>query len=162
MGSPVSPVVANLYMEEVERKALASFLGATPSHWFRYVDDTWVKIQTHEVEAFTDHIHTVVSNIKFTREDVKDNVLAFLDCAVHLEADGCLNVEVYRKPTHPYVSIINIYSLIPTILCSTSWVSSEPSTTVLRVFLQGRKERKRNRNTLEKPLKPVDTKNGPF
>lgn len=30
-----------LYMEGVERKALASFHGATPSHWFRYVDDTW-------------------------------------------------------------------------------------------------------------------------
>ena len=100
MGLPVSPNVANLYMEEVEKKALTSFKGTAPSHWFRYVNDTWVKIQTHEVEAFTNHINTVDRNIKFTREDVKDNVLAFLDCAVHLETDGSLCIEVYRKPTH--------------------------------------------------------------
>ena len=57
MGSPVSPIVANLYMEEVERKALTSFLGAAPSHWFRYVDDTWVRLKIQEVEAFTEHIN---------------------------------------------------------------------------------------------------------
>lgn len=38
MGSPVCHVVANLYIEEVERRALESFSG-TPSQWFRYVDD---------------------------------------------------------------------------------------------------------------------------
>ena len=32
MGPPVSPIVANLYMEEVERKALSSYKGTAPSH----------------------------------------------------------------------------------------------------------------------------------
>jgi len=68
--------------------------------WFRYVHDTWVKIQTQEVEAFTEHINLVDSNIKFTREDAKDQKLPFLDCVVHIEEDGSLNTEVYRKPTH--------------------------------------------------------------
>ena len=53
MGSPVSPVVDNLYMEEVESRALITFTGTTASHWFRYVEDTWVTIRTGEVEAFT-------------------------------------------------------------------------------------------------------------
>ena len=100
MGSPVSPIVANLYMEKMELKALASYKGTTPSHWFRYVDDTWVKIKTHEVIPFTDHINSVDNNIKFTREDTKENRLPFLDCAVKVEQDGSLNIEVYRKPTH--------------------------------------------------------------
>lgn len=43
MGSPLSPIVANLYMEEVKRKALTSLKGAVPSLWFRYVDYTWDK-----------------------------------------------------------------------------------------------------------------------
>ena len=43
IGSPVSLFVANLYMEEVEYRALSSFTGIVPSHWFRYIDDTWVK-----------------------------------------------------------------------------------------------------------------------
>jgi len=55
MGSPVSPIVANLYMEEVESKAPSSYKGTTPGDCFRYVDNTWVK--THEVESFTEPIN---------------------------------------------------------------------------------------------------------
>ena len=40
MESPVSPIVANLYMEYFEREALCS--ASTPWHWFRLVDDTFV------------------------------------------------------------------------------------------------------------------------
>ncbi|KAG8444735.1 hypothetical protein GDO86_009779 [Hymenochirus boettgeri] len=100
MGSPVSPIVANLYMEEVEKQALNTFKGIAPSHWFRYVDDTWVKIHQKEVQAFTEHINVVDQNIKFTREEVQNNKLAFLDCLVEVKENGKLEVEVYRKPTH--------------------------------------------------------------
>ncbi len=40
MGSPVSSIVVNLYMEEFEQLALSSYPGEKPSHWYRYVDDT--------------------------------------------------------------------------------------------------------------------------
>ena len=102
MGSPVSPIVANLYMEEVEHRATASFPGAVPSHWFRYVDDTWVKIQTRELEAFSAQLNKTDKYVKFTREDVKENGLAFLDCAVKMEEDRNLSISVYRKPTHTH------------------------------------------------------------
>ncbi|XP_054721210.1 uncharacterized protein LOC129230991 [Uloborus diversus] len=39
MGNPLSPVVANFYMEFFEQKALAS-ATKKPEVWFRYVDDT--------------------------------------------------------------------------------------------------------------------------
>lgn len=52
MTVPLSPVVANIYMKEVESKALITFIGTAPSHWFNFVDDTWVKITAREVEAF--------------------------------------------------------------------------------------------------------------
>lgn len=39
-------------------------------------------------------------NIKFTREDTKHNSLPFLDCAVHIDENGNLSIEVYQKPTH--------------------------------------------------------------
>ena len=66
MRSPVSPIVANLYMEGVEERSLNSFTGITPNQWFRYVDDTWVKIQNQELEAFTQNINAVDKNIKLT------------------------------------------------------------------------------------------------
>ena len=41
MGSPLSPVVADLYMEEFDRKALDSF-PTKPKLFVRYVNDTFV------------------------------------------------------------------------------------------------------------------------
>ena len=70
MGSPVSPIVANIYIEKVESGALSCF---------RYVDDTWVKIKIkiQEIRALKEHLDPVDSNIKFTREDMKENGLSF-------------------------------------------------------------------------------------
>ena len=53
MGSLVSPIIANLYMERFERVALSTFLGTPPSKWFRYVDDTWILITRSELERFS-------------------------------------------------------------------------------------------------------------
>ena len=72
----------HLYMEEVESRALITFTATAASHWFRYVDNTWVKIRAR---AFTELINATDNNIKFTQEAVKGDNLPFLDCAVHTE-----------------------------------------------------------------------------
>ena len=41
MGSPISPLIANLFMEEFEAKALTS-CPHPPSLWLMFVDDTFV------------------------------------------------------------------------------------------------------------------------
>ena len=41
MVSPVSPIVANLYMEHFEGEALRS-VSYPPRYWYRFEDDTWV------------------------------------------------------------------------------------------------------------------------
>ena len=97
----------HLYMEEVESRALITFTATAASHWFRYVDNTWVKIRAR---AFTELINATDNNIKFTQEDVKGDNLPFLDCAVHTEEDRSLNIEVYRKPTHRSVLAVQLSS----------------------------------------------------
>ena len=100
MGSPVSPIVVNLFMEQFEHTVLTTFTGIPPSHWFRYVDDTWVKLKKAQLIRFFEHINRVNKHIKFTQEPIKDGKLAFLDCSVSVQDDGSLTTSVYRKDTH--------------------------------------------------------------
>ena len=100
MGSTISPVVANLYMEYFDRKALTSAISP-PWVWFRFMDDTWVIQQQAHKQAFLDHINNIDPAIKFTVEDTQGNgVKPFLDTVVTPLADNSLSITVYHKPTH--------------------------------------------------------------
>ena len=100
MGSAVSPIVVNIYMENFEQTVLDKYPGNPPKLWLRYVDDTFVIIDRNEAASFYNFINEVDPNIKFTQEECVDNKLAFLDCQVHIHEDGSLKSTVYRKPTH--------------------------------------------------------------
>ena len=52
MGSPVSPIVANLYMEVIEELAISTS-SVPPKVWKRYVDDSFVIIKKDAVTSFT-------------------------------------------------------------------------------------------------------------
>ena len=74
MGSPVSVVVAEIVMQNIEESALSTCRQTIPL-WLRYVDDT------------------------FTKEDEENGKLPFPDCMVSRD-DNSLRATVYRKPTH--------------------------------------------------------------
>jgi hypothetical protein len=99
MGSPVSPVVANIYMEDFEKRALSS-APHPPALWLRYVDDTFVLIQEDYIPEFTAHINDIDSNIQFTMEPENEGCIPFLDVKVWLLDDGSTKTTVYRKSTH--------------------------------------------------------------
>ena len=87
MGSPVNPIVTNIYMEAFENRAITTALHL-PRIWKRYVDDTFV-IQHHShKEEFPHHINTVDPSIQFTVEEAKeDGSIPFLDTTIRPEAD---------------------------------------------------------------------------
>lgn len=99
MGSPLSPIIANLYMEGFESKALAS-APSSPTMWLRYVDDTFVlwPHDANRLEEFHSHLNAQHPQIQFTKEE-KDDQISFLDVLVKRE-DGIFKTSVYRKPTH--------------------------------------------------------------
>ena len=100
MGSPLSPVIANLYMKHLEENALQT-APLPPRLWQRYVDDTFV-IWPHgqdKLQRFHDHINGQHPNIKFTIEQEEGNKLTFLDVQV-TRRESRLSMAVYRKPTH--------------------------------------------------------------
>ena len=100
MGSPVSPVLANLYMEAFEDRALSTAVNP-PRWWKRFVDDTFVILKKDHKEEFLQHINSVDPFIQFTTEEQKeDGSMPFLDILVTPQEDGTLTSKVYRKPTH--------------------------------------------------------------
>jgi hypothetical protein len=54
MGSPLSPVIANFFMEDFEEKALNQ-ATLKPTCWYRYVDDTFV-IWPHGKDNLTEFL----------------------------------------------------------------------------------------------------------
>ncbi len=103
MGSPVSPVVANLYMEFLEENAIATApVECKPKFWKRYVDDVCEAIKKGTEETLTKHLNTVdpTGSIQFTYEGEEDGKMPFLDTLLVRKETGEVKILVYRKSTH--------------------------------------------------------------
>jgi hypothetical protein len=106
MGSPLAPVIANLYMEHFVKQAISS-AAKKPTTWCRYVDDTFV-VRPHgkdERQTFLKHLNSIHQNIAFAMEVEKQGTLPFLDVLAKRRTDGSLGHSMYRKPTHTDLSL---------------------------------------------------------
>ena len=67
MGSPLEPVIAGIFMVELERTLLAR-LTEYMTPWKRYVDDTIATIKLTSIDHVLMILNTFHKNIKFTYE----------------------------------------------------------------------------------------------
>jgi len=103
MVSPVSPLLANLFMEWLEKQDIATApVECKPKLWKWYVDDVLELIKRGQVRNLTDHINSIdpAGNIKFTYEEEEDKQILFLDTLLVRREDGSVKLLVYRKKTH--------------------------------------------------------------
>ena len=100
MGSPISPIVANLFMEDLKTKAIRTS-STPPKTWRRFVDDTFTIIKKKNKNSLLQHLNSIHPSIKFTCEEEKeDGSMPFLDILLTPAEDGSLSTLVFRKPTH--------------------------------------------------------------
>jgi len=100
MGSSLSPVLANLYMEMFESELLPSILPPD-TIWFRYVDDIFSMWQMNrsDFDDFLNRLNNLARTINFKVEWEDSGKLPFLDVLLS-NVNGSLKFSVYRKPTH--------------------------------------------------------------
>ena len=79
MGSPVSVVVAEIVMQNIEERALATY-KRTLLLWLRYVDDTFTAVHKDEIDDFHEHLNEQNADIQFTKEIEENGKIPFLDC----------------------------------------------------------------------------------
>ena len=98
MGSPVSVVVAEIVMQNIEEQVTETY-SETLSLWLRYVDDTNAAVHENKIDEFHEHLSEQNTNIQFTKKIEENGKIPFLDCLVTPE-NNTLRTTVYRKPTH--------------------------------------------------------------
>ena len=103
MGSPVSAVVVDLVMANIEERALSTSPVA-PRWWRRYVDDSNVCLKRTDVDLSHRHLNSIDGNIQFTIKRAcqtdKGQSISFLDSRLPVLGDGSAEIDVYRKATH--------------------------------------------------------------
>ena len=67
MGSPVSAIIANIFMEDFEERAIASAIHK-PKIWKRCVDDIFTILDQDQVDGFLQHLNNQQPTIRFTMQ----------------------------------------------------------------------------------------------
>ena len=77
MGSPISPVLADLVMEEIEK----THSHTIPNLWFCHVHDSHSCLRKDQIDQFHKHLNSINPNIQFTLEleNTSGQGLPFLD-----------------------------------------------------------------------------------
>ena len=98
MGNSVSAILAILYMNHVERKAL-NLLSNRVALYCRYVDDAFLLVRNHnEAECVMDVFNSVDPYVRFEIEHPDNsNTLKLLDIEININAEGEQRTRFYRK-----------------------------------------------------------------
>ena len=158
MGSPISPIVANIFMEDFENRALATS-PCTPNICKRFVDDAFTVIKKDQKEAFLDHLNSIYNSIQFTSEDPsEDGSIPFWICWFF---------QMKRAGSRP-LSTESQHILINTCI-GTAIMQYHPNTAWLGLCSTGQKPSaldqlncRKKKSTYTKPWSNASTQHGPW
>ena len=111
MGSPLTPVLANILMGFYESKWLNEYNLNKPNFHLRYVDEILAVFDNEQDSLhFLDFISKRHPNIKFTIEKQINHSIAFLDVFISGINNQNLTLQKYHKSTYTGL-FLNIYTL---------------------------------------------------
>jgi len=92
MGSPLSPVIANIVMDDLEKKALNGLMFDIPLY-YRYVDDIAMAVPCQNTKTVLDTFNSIHPRLQFTME-IGGKKLNFLDITMTLNKDNILEFDL--------------------------------------------------------------------
>ena len=98
MGVPVFLVIADIFMEDLEERALVTF--AERRLWGRFVDDVIAIVTKETGKKMLQHLHSQHPRIKFTLDEEERGCLPYMNVTCTCQLDGSLTRLVHQKPTH--------------------------------------------------------------
>jgi len=111
MGSPLAPILANLFMGHFEKIWIENYSLNKPQFYKRYVDDIFCIFDNKEdAELFFDYLNEQHENIKFTMEHEVNKNLPFLD--ILIDNSNSFETSTYHKPTYTGL-LMNFHSFLP-------------------------------------------------
>ena len=81
MGSPLGPVLANIFMVELETSVISKLRNKVKL-WKRFVDDIYCLARSEYRKNMLLALNSFHKNIKFTFEIEKDNTIPFLEILI--------------------------------------------------------------------------------
>ena len=102
MGSPLSPLLAEIFMDQFENILFNSEnpLINNIFYWYRYVDDIiccWLGTQ-RQLSLFLNFLNSIEPSINFTLEIENNKSLNFLDLTISIN-NSIHEFSIYRKPS---------------------------------------------------------------
>ena len=96
MGSPLGPLLANIFMTELEKDIRQKLIDKKfIKFYIRYVDDTLLLVKDKGIDPILKELNSYNRNIKFTVDQFINEDVHFLDIKIHRN-----NTDIYFKDTH--------------------------------------------------------------
>jgi len=97
MGSPLSPIIANLVMQDLEEITLGTIKCDIP-FYYRYVDDIILAAPNNEITKIVEIFNEYHSRLQFTVEYENNRSLSFLDLLIRVD-NGEMVLDWFQKET---------------------------------------------------------------
>ncbi|EFN65030.1 hypothetical protein EAG_06186, partial [Camponotus floridanus] len=110
MGSPLSPILANMVMDDLESQCLNS-LNFTIPIYYRFVDDVFAIVPRTRMDEILTNFNNYHERLRFTFEMEVDSSISFLNVKI-IRSGTRLITNWFRKPMW-FGRYINYYSNHP-------------------------------------------------
>jgi len=109
MGSPLSPIIADLIMQDLENSAIEKLPFDLP-FFYRYVDDI-IFAMPDMLDVVLDTFNRVHERLQFTIKVERDGKISFLEISL-IRDNNTVVFDLYHKPTFSG-KFLNFYSHHP-------------------------------------------------